>query len=1268
MNLLQTSNDQFTPEQFQAIHYQGNNLLLSASAGSGKTRVLVERLMTQVKEGRSLLDLLVVTFTELAAKEMKERIEKGLKEEINREPEESRRHHLQEEVLRLHQANIQTIDAFCRQVVNRYYYLIHLDPTYRLVTDETEWALFYEEVWSDLKEAILTEGTAEWEAYYSDFDQLYENFSQGRSQQVEQVDQLIYTFYQKSRSHAHPKAWLEKSLSWYPKGENYTESPLYQEQVKPLVTKIFKEEVMVPYSLYLEKFPSEMPGKDEEAWQELYEGLLGYEKEMKNLLQQMEKGTYSEVYRSLADFPKVTFPKVKLTPKSEAMTAKKDWSKQFTQMKKRLAWDKIFPFYAFEEATLGEMLEESYQLANALVRLTIAFMEAMEEKMRERKVMDFQAIELSAYDILTVNQGDNEAIRYYQERFKEVMVDEYQDVNGLQEAILEAVSRQGVAHQSNNRFMVGDVKQSIYRFRFAQPDLFMTKYQTYSSSQEEGEEMEGCKIQLAQNFRSRSEVLSFVNFIFSQLMDESLGSVAYYEEAQLQVGASWYKEDEDYQTEVLLVSQEKQEGLEEGSPKASRMELEAELVAKRIDQLVNHDHFQIYDRKVETEEHLRPVTYGDIAILGNDRQFYLAMENACAAYRIPLLQDKRQNYFQRTEIMTMLAVLKIIDNPYQDIPLAAVLRSPIVGLDEAQMARIRLANKESSYYEAVKTFLTDTPNEERPTFYQSVVQLMQQVSEWRDYAKDHSLSNLIWKIYEETGYLEMVSGMTNGLQRESNLHGLYRHAAQFESHQVKGLFAFVRYIEKIQSHQKDLETPQNKSLEENAVQLLTVHGSKGLEFPIVFYFNMAKGFNLADLTQAALLSDQVGLGVKVQDFKHGCKYTTPIRLLAEHYEKEALTSEEERKLYVALTRAEQKLILVGASDHLEEECTKWQDQTKGISRNKKLPDKVRQIQSNRNSVQDWILPTLARHPHFKQGLPYAVGSESVYDAVKTSFTLQVIAEEDLMRTGRSFQKNVVYSDLSTKREPLSLEFSKASFQYAHQSAVQTSSYQSVSELKHLLSEPEDERFLQWKYGGDREQAVFGLRYQVDQFPEPDFLEKVSQPTAAEHGTAIHLVMQSLDLKAAIDLNAVQAVVKSLEGDQLIRPQLVRTEDCQKVVDFFTTRMGQKLLQAKQVYRERAFSYQVPYQMLTGRQEDTRDKILIHGIVDGFLIDREDKIWLFDYKTDHVSRLSKEAQGKVLRQRYEVQMRIYEWALSAILEKPVDHKVLIALDSGFSFEI
>ena len=247
MNLLQTSNDQFTPEQFQAIHYQGNNLLLSASAGSGKTRVLVERLLTQVKEGRSLLDLLVVTFTELAAKEMKERIEKGLKEEINREPEESRRHHLQEEVLRLHQANIQTIDAFCRQVVNRYYYLIHLDPTYRLVTDETEWALFYEEVWSDLKEAILTEGTAEWEAYYSDFDQLYENFSQGRSQQVEQVDQLIYTFYQKSRSHDHPKAWLEKSLSWYPRGENYTESPLYQEQVKPLVTKIFKEEVMVPY-------------------------------------------------------------------------------------------------------------------------------------------------------------------------------------------------------------------------------------------------------------------------------------------------------------------------------------------------------------------------------------------------------------------------------------------------------------------------------------------------------------------------------------------------------------------------------------------------------------------------------------------------------------------------------------------------------------------------------------------------------------------------------------------------------------------------------------------------------------------------------------------------------------------------------------------------------------------------------------------------------------------------------------------------------------
>ncbi|MCY3027568.1 MULTISPECIES: helicase-exonuclease AddAB subunit AddA [Aerococcus] len=1277
---IKPQNATYTDQQWSAIHLNQHNLLLSASAGSGKTRVLVERIINQVKSGRKLSELLVVTFTELAAKEMKERIEKSLKDEINRELDTQKRLHLQREVQALPQANISTIDAFCRQVINRYYYLIDLDPKFRLVTDETEWLLFYEKVWKKLKEDLLDSESDIYSQYHDDFIILSNNYSDGRQASDDKLSQLIFDLYNKARSHANPIGWLQDSLKYYQADKTYSQSNFYRQELVPYLSQLLENRYIKAFTAYEESIPNQGLEGDErgEGIQKLIAGIQEQKQFFIHLKDLLENKDYQAAYKHFNNRPKFAFINYKVKAKSPAMDQKKALRSAYSQLLKDLQLNAkinqtdLYKFLAFDEETTNKMLEKSYDLASAIVHLCQLFIDRMQAKMLEEKQLDFQAIELYTYQILSPTDPDkNEALLYYQSRFKEVMVDEYQDVNGLQEAIIQAVSQEDRSH---NRFMVGDVKQSIYRFRYADPKLFMDKYQRYANFDDQTPPFEepSYRINLAENFRSRPEILSFVNFVFSQLMDEKIGGVDYLSEGQLSVGATWYPDLEGYETEVLLVEENEdyRQSLD-SNQELSRTELQAEVIAQKITSLMQKG-FKIYDKDAISEDKMRPLRYSDIVILGSNRTFYQGLENIFSQYDIPIMQDKKQNYFQRTEIMTMVELLKLIDNPYQDIPLAAVLRSPIIGLTEPEMAQIRMAEREGTYFEAVQSYIESHQNEKDNDLFNKLQQLLDWLQFWRSFTKEHSIAQLIWQIYQDTGYLDYVSGMTNGLQRESNLHGLYKRAYDFEENQFKGLFQFIRFIEKMQEREKDLESPQTIDLNQNAVQLMTVHASKGLEFPVVFYFNMAKGFNVDDLKNELLINDQIGIGVKVKDRFNGISYSNPIRLLAEHYERLELSAEEQRKLYVALTRAEQKLYLVGATEDQDKTFDQWIKWADLSQKNQVIDESLRAISSQSDNIQKWIGTTIVRHPDFRNKSHYDQAAQSSYQSVTTDFHIHVVNEEELL-TQTAFQNiQLAPEKVSVKEEDPQTEIisSPLDYDYPYREASQTSSYQSVSELKRLFEEPEDERQVQWSYSKSQSEAVQGLRFTPSHYPAPEFIQSQAEHSPSEHGSAIHLLLQAIDLKVMPSFDSLVASYKGLVDKGLLEESSLSDADLQQLLAFFETTMGKRIIHPKsQVYREQPFSYLLPYRQLkssTGLAPN--DKVLIHGIIDGFLIDENNQVWLFDYKTDHIGYLPAKEQRQVLLKRYRVQMSLYKKALTSILERPVDYAVLIALDSLETFPV
>ncbi|MDN5810182.1 MAG: helicase-exonuclease AddAB subunit AddA [Tetragenococcus koreensis] len=1211
---LKPQNETFTDKQWQAVFDTGDNLLVSASAGSGKTTVLVRRVIEKLKNGSNIDELLIVTFTEAAAREMKERIQNALQDAINKESEQQRRNHFVKQLTLLPRAQISTLHAFCLTVIRRFYFLIDLDPVFRMLTDDTERLLLKEEVWEELRDDYF-------EAYDEEFYRLAENFSNDRSD--DGLTNLIMSLYDFAKANPDPTTWLNQLSQSYDTTQGLAGNQMYQTQVKPLI--------LANLQTAIGQLQAALEMAQSSELMEKAELVLTSDLEQANLLwNYVNEENVQQAYEQLSNFDFKRYPTYK---KEDAKELSNDFIKPRRDSAKELIKE-TESFFAQSPEKMLALMDQAQPLVEKMGEVTLAFIENYQKRKQAKGVLDFNDLEHFALDILQGDGQGSEASSYYRDRFEEVLVDEYQDTNRLQEAILFWV-REPEPTQGN-LFMVGDVKQSIYAFRLADPTLFVDKYLAFA--QKEG----GRRIVLAENFRSRKEVLQFTNLVFEQLMDETVGQIPYDEAAQLVAGFPAFPDSEEFSTELLLYEKEVED---DPTVVDDKTEGELYLVALKIKELVEN-RFMIYDKN---QKEMRPITYDDIVLLTPTRKNNLVIMDVFKQFQIPLEVNDAQNYFQATEVQIMISLLEVIDNPYQDIPFVAVLRSPIVGLNEEELAMIRLAQKDSYYYEAFLAYLSEDDE-----LAARLHTFNEQLTSWRELARRRSISELIWSIYQETAYLDYIIGLASGRQRYANLVALAHRAETYEKSSFRGLYQFIRFIEKMQEKDKDLAEPLALS-QENAVKVMTIHASKGLEFPVVFLLDMTKQFNYSDFTARFIFEERLGAGIQYIDEEQVRYDTLPYQAIKQQRIQKML-SEEMRKLYVALTRAEQKLYLVGSYKTKEEALKNWQ---KALDQENLVLDPALRLKGKGN-LMDWVGMTLMRHPDMQKVFSEATASKKVVDH-PTHFEIHWSNQTQLEETIQKYQTSV--NDIQSLNPPEKAEVSelqqRLDFIYPMEKSTKTTSYQSVSEMKRLYNDPDDQQLnkISWQSTLEQQQAQH-YRYVTEELAKPKFMQQEQiDPTVI--GSATHSLLQLLPLTSAPTQTSIQQKLEMLVANHQVESQVAEKMDLSAVLWFFQTDLGQKILaEPDRVRREQPFSMLKDARDVFLDFDEADAELLIHGIVDGY-IEYEDHVILYDFKTDHVYNANSKQQ---VLDKYMGQLRLYREALAQALNKPVTHTFLVLLNS------
>lgn len=1256
----------FTDDQRHAIYHDGHNVLVSASAGSGKTSVLVQRVIEKILNGTDVDKLLVVTFTEAAAKEMHDRIQKAINDQIRVKKEPAQRQHLFSQLTKLNTANISTIHAFCMSIIKRYYYVIDLDPIFRLLTDETEGILLREEVWGDLRESLYeTDGDI--------FAQLTANFSNDRSD--DGFTDLMLKLYDFANATPDPRTWLSTLSQPYQIDGDLDDTSFYKEQVVPVIKDELTNSLEEAHSLQeliqngsedLEKLRPIIDA-DVNQMQEILDSGLSDWNDLRGKLRSLDFKSMSGGKRN----DEVKEFKARVKEVRGDTNHKNGYKMRIQELTQK--------YFSLDKDQMTKVMKQSEALITELAKVTSAFRDAYAKEKRHRQILDFSDLEHFAMQILNGPSAESKSARAaYQKQFEEVIVDEYQDINPIQEAILTSVTTE----DPGNMFMVGDVKQSIYAFRLADPHLFISKDRAYQS-----DDLTGERIILSQNFRSVKNVDAFTNLIFEQLMDRKLGEITYDDDAKLVYGAIYYPEKDhkgeaiSKSTEVLVYDDEKQTSSQPNDEvEAGSFEIDDKsrgqvaIAGQRIKELIENK-TEIYDRQIND---CRKLTYGDIVLLTPTRKNNLTIVALFKQMGIPVVVNDAQNYFQTTEIAIMMALLKIIDNPYQDIPLAAVLRSPIVGLNENELAFLRINNRTGDYFQAVKDFQSNFKDNETNEFqnqlFAKVTHFLEQLTHFQDIANQNQLATLIWTIYDETGFLDYVGGMPAGQQRQANLNALYDRARSYEQSSFKGLFQFVRFIERMQKQSKDLaEIPVTS--DEAAVKVMTIHGSKGLEFPVVFLMDASHQFNTTSMKDRYILDSKAGIGITYLDPNTRIKVDTPQKLSILDQVKRNSLAENMRQLYVALTRAQQKLIIVGACDAQEKILKKWQ--TASRSKEMLLTEATRLTTHN---FLDWIGEALIRHPSFDQGsedqtqLAELSGDTTKFEVqFKTKTDLQDVAimqagkpQKDWWQKFQTATQKLDVSDLNTYQIDQVLNL-----KYPHQVATETTAYQSVSEVKRLFDDPDSLEMTQSTVERDRKLKVQN-RYVSNELATPKFLQTTVKPKPTEIGTATHLVLQEISLKTKPTEDSVRDLIAKLVTNKVLSPEVANLIEVQNILRFFDSQLGNLLLaHPDRVHREVPFSLLMPANQLFSGFKDFSDteetQILIHGIIDGYIVIDKRAI-LFDYKTDYVKPGSTKNGVQNIINRYAGQVNLYAAALTDILKLPVEERYLYLLSIGELVEV
>ncbi|CEH33037.1 helicase-exonuclease AddAB subunit AddA [Romboutsia lituseburensis] len=1254
------SSPKWTDEQQAVIDSRNCNLLVAAAAGSGKTAVLVERIIQMITDKDDPIDidkLLVVTFTNAAASEMRERVGDAIGKALDKDPENK---HLQSQLILLNKASITTIHSFCLEVIKSNFHKINLDPNFR-IGDTTECTLLKQEAIEDVFEQLYVDRD-------KGFLNLVESYAEKRGDN--NLQEIILSIYNFAMASPDPKQWLEFSSELFNIDDSFEfSSSIWAESILETVKiEISGMEVSMAKALeelegieeletYTDKFKSDYSGIKRilngcnESWDKAFEAMLSmkFENYVKGV-KRLAKDTPSYI-RDIKD---------------RADDIRKKVKKSVEDMK-----DSTF---SQETGEIKDQIRYLYQVVKSISEVVIKFEEAYDARKREKGIIDFNDIEHFALKILTTKDEEGKDIPSdialtYREKFYEIFIDEYQDSNLVQEVLLSTIAK----IKTPNRFMVGDVKQSIYRFRQAKPEIFLQKYANYETEK-------GClyrKIMLYKNFRSREEVVDCANYIFENVMSKNIGEIEYTEEERLNLGAV-FKDNTNEEaiiggpSEIHIMqtkakskdvekSEEKEHDENEEQEEIDNIQLEARMVGKIIKDLrtpnENGQVQMIYDKKMDD---YRPVQFKDIVILLRATSVWAPVfADELMNMDIPTYADIGVGYFDTIEIKTIMSLIQVIDNPMQDIPLLAVLKSPICGFTPEDLIDIRVEDGHKSFYEALEMFSQYEDERGKKCF-----EFIQRLNDYKEKSLYMSTDEFLWYLYTKTGYYAYVGALPGGSQRQANLKILFERAKQFEETSFKGIFNFINFVSKLKKSNTDMGSA--KTLGENAdvVRIMSIHKSKGLEFPVVICSGMGKNFNTQDFKKNILYHHNLGYGPQIVDYERKISYPSIAKEALKSKINIENLSEEMRVLYVAFTRPKEKLIITGSTRNIEKSLRTWENGVEGnkpISQYKVLKGKT---------FLDWIMPSVLKHKDLENLREAAEIDLDSIDNHKSKWLGKLWFKEDVILEAKEEEEKENISDvlLNINLEQPDTQYydvikDKLDFKYPCQACITKPASISVTEIKKIQNAHEEDDSSANMFNNNQITLKKPLFMQ-----ESEDKEKI---TGAERGTIIHLIMEIIDFNKINTIDEIKEQINSFIKKEIITEKQATVVNPFKIYKFFKSGLGKRMLAAKFIKREQAIYTQIKLKDVYVYEDLVMDEnsemyddesIMLRGIIDAYF-EEDDKLVLVDYKTDFVNDENKEE----VVNRYKKQLDLYCDVLKELTGKEVKEKYiyLFGIDEDIS---
>ena len=1306
------SERKWTTEQMQAIKLKGANILVSAAAGSGKTSVLVERIVNKIiNDGVDIDKILVVTFTNAAASEMRQRLMDAIYKKIDENPNDD---NLQRQLMLINKANISTIHSFCLNVIRNNFFEIGISNNFR-VADSTEIEIIKQEVIEDIFDN-------EYESQNEDFTKLLEKYATYNDDG--KLKELILRIYEFIQSDPFPDKWLQNAVESYnirykenANGEvNSSETKIVLDFSKTAWGKVIVDKVKET----LEDCKINLESAIQEV--DTYPNLIDFISVLKTDLQEIEQiltsnfscdnakkteqislleensneknqtNLWDKIYQDLNLKAWQTWPrKSKMSEEEkeakERAKAIRDLAKaNFIEIQKLVRTN--------SEETVSD-INAMYTTLKAIQNLVLKFKKEFAKRKREKNIVDFNDIEHLALKILVDDDGNpTEIAKKYD--FNEIEIDEYQDSNSVQEYILNSVSN------GHNIFMVGDVKQSIYKFRQANPKLFMDKYNKYklpeinqkqedtkqnenklhqdnsngnekNDSKESRDVNQNTKILLYKNFRSRKNILDITNLVFNNIMSKKLGEIEYTEEEALNLGASFDKPSINCETELNII--ETNDEICKMKNNGTALDSESNVNNENsIENNENEDYEVIENAALEARLVAKKIKelnkagqpYKNMTILLRSPKSVASIyEKELMDEGIPVFSDITTEYLNTIEIDTVMSLLKIIDNPLQDIPFVTVLRSEIGGFTDNELIEIRLVDRNVSYYRAFEK--AKDSNDIRPELKEKINQFINLLKELKEEEKTKPLDELIWDIYNKTGYYHYVGLMPDGILRQANLKKLFEKAREYEKISLKGLFNFILFMEKVGTSSGSIDSARIIGENDDVVRIMSIHKSKGLEFQIVFLCNANKKFNLKDMNEKIVLDNNLGIGANY--IVDGIEFPTiakdAIKIKAN---KEAI-SEEMRVLYVALTRAKEKLIIVGTSDNVEkklqekvDEINKYYKFTKPEKLNPKLVEKYK-------TYLDWIelVYKYNDNPFMKLSIinkAELTGEEfqSKEQEENRKHKAEIIKEINEHRINKEeYEKinqmlNYTYKyekevELPTKTSVTALKVLINSIK----GATKINNFNKLNEIVNLLSFDKADLEL------NNEERIFaGETNNTAKRKVPTFAQD-KKLSGARRGTIVHLILSKITNEKSLE--EVNNLIEKLLAKNAITEEEKASIDMNIIKNYLNSELYSEILQAKEIHRETPFYLNINSGEV---YEGTNEPILVQGVIDIYYISKNDELVLVDYKTDYIRE--KETGKKELTQKYKSQLDLYRRALEKALKRKVDRTYIYSTSLNECLEI